>query len=183
MECGEKFSPKQFRERQREEQAREAERAAAETPGLVDLRNLSPRSRDVFAAVLEITKRELQGDRTRTQVIRRVGAALQSYAEEVGPIPPSAAAPTIMQMSTFDPSLQQQFPQTIHPQGFPASQTTHYTMGMTPATTFAQFPTSIPGQQIQTFHGQPVAPPTSVAPTTQIQGHPWQWWSANPDTV
>ena len=182
MECGEKLSPKQFRERQREEQAREAERAAAETPGLIDLRNLSPRSREVFAAVLEITKRELQGDQTRMQVIRRVGAALQSYAEEVGHNSPSVA-PTIMQMSTFDPNLPQPFPPTIQLQGFPASQATHYTMEMIPTATFAQFPTSVPGRQMQTFHGQSVAPPTSVAPTTQIQGHQWQWWPTNPDTV
>jgi hypothetical protein len=177
LECGEKLSPKQFRERQREEQAREAERAAAETPGLVDLRNLSPRSREVFAAVLEITKRELQGDQTRTQVIRRIGAALQDYSEEVGPNPLSAPAPTIMPRLTFDPNLQQPFPPTIQLQRFPTSQTTHYTMGMIPTATFAQFPTSVPGRQMQTFQRGP------VAPTTQIQGHSWQWWPANPDTV
>ena len=55
-------------------------------------------------------------------------------------------------------------------------------MGMIPATAFPQFHMPVPAQQIQTI-GQPVAPPTSVAPTTQIQGHPWQWWPANPDRV
>jgi hypothetical protein len=181
LECGEKMSPKQFKERQNEEQARERERAAAENSGLIDLRTLSPRSQEVFAAVLEVTRRELQGDQTRIQVIRRVGVALQSYAEEIGPNPPSVAgAPTIMQMSTFDPNMPHPFPPTIQVQGFPTTQPTHYTMGMIPTTTFAQFPTSVPGRQIQTFQGQSVVPPTSV---TQIQGHPWQWWPTNPDAV
>lgn len=187
MECGEKLSPKEFRERVKEEEAREAERVAAETPGLVDLRNLSPRSRQVIEAVLHITRRELGAAGVeRSQVIRRVGAALQSYgANLVPPAPQTAALPTVLQMSTFDPNTQQSFPPGYHGQDFTSSpvQSAPYSMVMIPPAGFAPFPSSVHPGTMHQFQGQPVAPPTSVAPTTQIQGHPWEWWPGNPDTV
>jgi len=189
LECGEKLSPKEFRERFKEEEAREAARVAAETPGLVDLRNLSPRSRQVFDTVLQITRRELEAEGVeRSQVLQRVGAALQSYSSTssiIAPLPQVAGPPTMPQMSAFIRNLQPPELSAYPGHGFPSSpvQSAPYSMAMIPPAGFAPFPRSTPPGQMHQFQGQPVAPPTTVAPTTPIQGHPWEWWPSNPDTV
>jgi hypothetical protein len=185
MECGDKLSPKDFRERIREEEALEAERAAAETPGLVDLRNLSPRSRQVYDAVLQITRRELEGERLESsQVIRRVGVALQSYESNLAsPLTQMAAPPTLLQMATFNPQLPQSFPPGYQPQALTSSpfQTSPYALGIIPAAAFAPFPTATAhGQQ---FQGQPVIPPPAGGQPTQNQGNIWQWWPGNQNPV
>jgi hypothetical protein len=180
LECGRKLSAKEYQERLREDEAREAERRAAETPGLIDLRNASPRSREVFDTVLDITRRELLQNQERTQVLRGIATRLHEHVYSLAPQPPVAAPPLVTPVSILSPNWQQPFTQgqfqlvgTHYPTGIPVN------IGPYPGTGPV-----VPGS-MPTFQGQQSVSGTSTAaqPESQTQQQPpWgqQWWGHGP---
>jgi hypothetical protein len=85
--CGLKLSAKQFRERVREEDELEAARVAtAQLSGLVNMDDLSPRSREVFRTLIDIARRDLEEKNvSKEEVIRRIARDLQRHVEVLSP--------------------------------------------------------------------------------------------------
>jgi hypothetical protein len=182
LECGEKLSAKDFRDRIREEREREAERDAQR----LDTSQCSPRSKDVLDTILNIARQVLGGENlVKVDVLRRVASELEAYANELDPQPPRPPALQPTLGMSLDPNVQQpSLPESFEIQGFPQAPgpggrfpLPH--MGQTQIPVNSQW---LPQQfQMQTTAGlQP-----RFVPTATVTGGPdWQWtWTQQQGNV
>lgn len=153
----------------------EAVRVTTDNEDVVDLRNRSPRSKEVLRTVFAITNELLQGQRDldKTQIIRTVSVILQAQGELTSPF--LTAAPPASQTTLFPP----QQPLMTGPQGFPMARgmSSPYPVALTAAQGPQHVPAVIQHGGFQTFPIQPIVAPTAaphVLPTAHLQ-FPLQW--------
>jgi hypothetical protein len=199
LECGPKFSAKEYKDKLAMEQVQEEARRVAEQTQGFDLRDRSPRSRQVFETVIEITAMELEAQGANrleaAPAIRNIAHALANRANaldpqrQMMPIPTQEGGLFGASMEAFRAGIQPQAPSMERIQSAPYQMTTMTSMPQ--AMPFPHYADDVSvhpmAQQFQPPQQGPTAPLVPQQPQTQGHQTSWEWpWnqlSGNINTV